>query len=1826
MSKIRKPHPRDVKPKRGVILLIVVSLLTMLVLIGVTFVLFANRSQQNSNVANRREEYREPPDKMFEQVVWQLLYDTMARSALRGQSLLQDLYGPDHVYDDPSSETPQNALDDTQIALVNGAMWGGQGFAFQVRPETLQSFPAMPPLGPGPLSPLIDYYAGRLLTFRDGPAQGFTYRILQYDPTANNGPQFVIEVDQPLNQPVPNPPVVGNRFIINGAPCNGTGAGFDDTNVGPPNPPVSVMNMAAVYAHQSAASLAPPNFPTGDLVALLPHYNAYDPNFGQVYLNAASTPPNPPPNPVPIDQGLARGGFDESWDAPDFQNMFLAMQTPHRAEQAQMGTFVPMLPSFHRPELVNYWVEYIIARILDQNSGIGSMDRNDPNQVPRMFQIMAQPYGPDGSRNFTADNPTEVPIEHLDRIYNITRCSIFRPMPWDHPNFTGSNPLLTGVFDGANPPNIMNAQALFMNLINLGNLPLFDVDNDNDGYADSIWVDAGLPVVTRPDGKRYKRLFAIMVQDLDGRIDLNAHGNLMQVAPIPGQFIYPNRPQFPVPPTPLGQPSAVGLAVGQPTNPNLIYLPRGVGYGPAEVDFLNLFIPPTNTPPGPTTDFQVNPATGATVTAIQAYENILRGRYESSAVGPAGIQDLGATAVPGVPRSFEALNIVKQHGSPNDYANQLSWYASPPDVWGRGAVVLDWGGQPLYWPLAGTGWPPGAPPPDGEMLDNPYEISLGGGVSNSDSPYTLVEIERMLRYHDVDAQRLPSRPLAIDQLQAPADRLLTLNVPGIIGRDHTARQRMSGRTAYLPVPAGQVPGTQIVPPGTPSPPSPNGSWRAVASTLSNGNQHPGNMTIADMYAGKILTQRVVSGLPTTPAFINTVLHQLMPWELRHGGKLDLNRWLGNGFDAPAPFNDNVVDDPIEAVIEPGPPLNGPRELGWNSPPQFMVDAEHSNGMDVNNDGATNALDRMLARQLLARHLYCLALLFIDPTFDPLTPHEPNNLNTQQRQELMARRIAQWAVNVVDYRDSDAIMTPFEYDINPWNGWDVDSRLETDGGVGPRAEQRFNPATGMVEPVVWQPPPPGNNYWPTPAGPGPRNERRLVWGTEQPELLITETLAFHMRNVKDTDVAGPNAGGMADMKRMEPMTTDPDLDQFRIPQGSLFIEVYCPRAYRWQQSPPPGVNQQGHQKPRLPLELYDTNGFLQLGRVAPGGRPVWRLAIAPLLHMDDQNDPALQYHPQTLAGVRTDRSPDARLESSSFDWQETSLLAVPGVTTPAPVVPAAMLNQFRYAYFGNANALPANELAQSYHNTTSNPLLQPGGYAVIGPRALTYLGSCNPGANPIMWDTALGTNGYSNQRFELNVPNVLNIFDTAGTQTTRTPVTEGIRNVVSIIADYQGTPVSGGNQWTIAAHLPWRSGLNITEPLLGTNYYPEPMDPADLTTPGLPPDAGFYDDPDPTVALNDGTGFKNTPVEAGDPGSNPIAANANRPIYDNGMQNTGTFEDVSSVYLERLANPNLPWNPLPSDPVFGVNGQFPSYNNALLVNPYITVDWATIDVTVSAGDEDTDRMTPDGEWIDPDDEDPTVEPPQTAFRSRQRAYQQGYKGPPAPQPVPTIPDGPHQSHWSPVTRNIQPYDPPNYPPYGDTPDGDAMERYFNVDLSNNRPDNAFTNADRHTFGYLNAGLGYPALAAPGAPPPPPHVQAYLGEARDPNSATQDPAPFPWLTFANRPFANPYELMMVPTSAPSRLALEITPGHLSQSHLLGPPAPPAPWGSNPNPYNANDQRALRMPFGHLLNFFHTEDTGAKGAPQPPAFSPHFNRIFDYVEVPSPFATAERWYNPT
>ena len=140
-----------------------------------------------------------------------------------------------------------------------------------------------------------------------------------------------------------------------------------------------------------------------------------------------------------------------------------------------------------------------------------------------------------------------------------------------------------------------------------------------------------------------------------------------------------------------------------------------------------------------------------------------------------------------------------------------------------------------------------------------------------------------------------------------------------------------------------------------------------------------------------------------------------------------------------------------------------------------------------------------------------------------------------------RHLAQWAINVADYRDPDNIMTAFEYDENPFDGWLPDGDLRTAVDVY-GTDKKFG---------------------------GTDDIGGVVWGLERPEVLMTETLSWHDRATEDRGVGfedavtDENGDGKMDMEDGGEVGTlsdtghDTDFDQRVRPQGATFIELYNP---------------------------------------------------------------------------------------------------------------------------------------------------------------------------------------------------------------------------------------------------------------------------------------------------------------------------------------------------------------------------------------------------------------------------------------------------------------------------------------------------------------------------------------------------------------------------------------------------------------------------------------------------------------------------------------------
>lgn len=1027
--------------KRGVVLLVVVSLLTLFLMIGITYVLIAGNYRNASDQALRAHRFGDEPEREAEEVLGQILFGSRQggppsqHSVLSQHSLLADLYGNDGVIGTiANNPTTTNA---------------GQVLYFQV---TL----------PGTVYPIPNYYAGRVITFTDGPAAGLSTRVMAYFPGGYSGsgtPELMVEAPE-SDLPIPVQPSNGTRFVINGAPFNGTGTGYNPGS----------------YNLDHTITLNSGTYPT----ALLPNY--------------------------PF---AAIGGLDETWDAPDPQNMFLAMVPPRKLSQFDG---YPLLPSYHRPDLVRYWMNVLNGTLL---SGVAVADQRN---------AFLYPYGYDG--NFgTGDDWSGLSLQQAQELIDLKRMFICRPLREDHPNFTGGNQNFA--------PDLLSGP--------------YDVDNDGDGITDSIWVDAGLPVITAPNGRRYKRLVAVLIKDLDGRVNPSVHGN-MALANLPNV-----RTSAQVTDTFAGM---------DPNGPFPINLHRGLGYGPAEVDFQDIM----------NNDLAV-------------YNNLLSRRYFPTP------NPTGQAAFPGFSdgnpmnvANDDGWSALRTIGMPSDHTNPpLSAYSTPPDVWGRAAIAVDYTGQPI-WGFAGTN----------ERIDDPYEIQWNPLRASVDAPYTVAELEALLRYHDLPTSSNPGRLLSL------ANGYLSSEPRGTPGVSQIRRDAF-GMGSFIPAPKMIVP-------------------RELRQQLYNAfGSGAGNNTILDLYYAAIISGRGwnqnIGSNPSDPSY-STFLDQMqaiVPFEILKGQMLNINRELGNGQDD---NGNNVVDDPGEFGGETIPTAAGPRNFDY-----------------FNDSNQVTTYDN---RQMMARHLYCLMMLLRNKSMPNVVDYDTDG-DSMPTQAETARLFAQWAVNVVDFRDADSIMTRFVYDQDPFdaNGWAVS----------------------------------GDPNTPIPPGVG-----GVVWGCERPEVLLTETTAGHDRRTEDLN----DDPSMKDT--MDAMMPDTNFDQRLLPQGWAFIELYNP----W-------FDKSNNAYDHKASELY-TAGGVDLSRVNNGGSPVWRMVfVRGTNHY--QVDPDYPQPEAITVGVNGNPPPPGVNVERSIYFADLNGAGVniPGgnageVSFPSGAIPRNPLLPGRYAVVGSAGAV------------------------------------------------------------------------------------------------------------------------------------------------------------------------------------------------------------------------------------------------------------------------------------------------------------------------------------------------------------------------------------------------------------------------------------------------------------------------------------------------------------------------------------------------------------
>jgi hypothetical protein len=1069
---------------------------------------------------------------------------------------------------------------------------------------------------------------------------------------------------------------------------------------------------------------------------------------------------------------------------------------------------VKTLPSLHRPALVNYWNT---TRTSDWNS--------NPDPAVQKF---------------------------------LHRKVILRPTREYHPNFTGSNtnPISPFGFDPIIGP--------------------WDVDNDGDGVADSVWVDLGLPVRAAKDGKLYKPLFAILCLDMDGRLNLNAHGSLTQ--------------------TDSGYYTTTGPSDGT-TNYTADYfagstlptIARGRGFGPADI----------------------NP--NYVLQNLTLYQQLLTG---NTTLGYEG--RYGSDQVPGVAGSAYFSNIgvnPPDTFSPsvlayNDYLSANKWFefdglyqnsatqqtatgmkslanfkvnGELPDPEGKGVLGLDPAGRPILQSIWGS-----------NFLDLPYEANLGRQTARGlpsfstapDNPFSVDELERILRPFDRDAAQLPARLAALTSPTGLPQNSALIN----------KRHEVTTESWDLPVYTAGLPTyiqTQVQ----------NDLAADTTKTLSSKISWLPPHNVTDLLKAYYYYRLVTGGTPAADAatqadsMVNSMsyvqLTALFPPEMLAGLKMNINHPF------PGPGN-GASNDPNAygmAALWQSVGVTGSYGEFW-----FGQIPDYPDGTpDANNAP-------FAARQRYARYLYVLAMLLRDPGSYAQWFTEAAN-----REELTKRRIAQWAINAACFKVNDSIMVPFEYDTDPFAyntstspytpyGWRVDGVLTTD--------------ENLTYPGI----------------------RGLVWGCKPPELILTETLAFHDRRIADTAWDENPLDTGKNTTTQDTNNKDIDYDQTRIPQGSAFFELYCPRDLHG--SIPPSD-----------LYTYDSNTstwFLNLGKMAPAGSgvpayPVWRMLISESKNKNKNNNVLDRLNGlNDFAGAG---KPDSlSFEPELYRGQPGSNFSLIDSSEPTVSID-------RIVWFcSQAPTTNHHDYDRIYYNYAgASVLLDRGHYAVVGPRKTTVLG-----LNSDKSDTANYPLGKpSLQQISIQVPqmSIPELSDPSPqvTDINGMPDTNIDQNKIKM-------PVLG----IIVGGYPsgWNTpvGISISEPLFSSaSYYPQPTvagaDKYEVKDYFNKTVKEWYGDPkmmDTTVGY-----FLNTPLDK----------NSTRPLGDSSekLPYAGTEPNYKTVFLQRLANPLAPYDPT--------------------ANPYLTVDWMPIDLTIFNGE--------DLSTNDPDAAAAAIPSKTTNFATRQR---------------------------------------------------------------------------------------------------------------------------------------------------------------------------------------------------------------------------------------------------
>ena len=570
----------------------------------------------------------------------------------------------------------------------------------------------------------------------------------------------------------------------------------------------------------------------------------------------------------------------------------------------------------------------------------------------------------------------------------------------------------------------------------------FGADNDNDGVNDGFFLDFGLPTVISPNGDQVTLHASVLVLDLDGRVNVNAHGSLVPI-------VYPHTVKsgtnsyWTAPP---------GVSIG-----TLHALPTGSGYGPPEVNIDLLFPSGTSTAAtykderlqGLTRSFPAeNPTvylrTG--VDQVRLTDSVRSGRSPGSSRfyfsgGTASTPQLmncegrygnfkgnvasrfSPTIIPGTAQLSTGTSFYRNFVLPgipevNDAASSINDYKpfqNPTPLHPQVASNTEYLGiPPSWWNISGTfNWTKGT--------------SVGAGISPV-FPRQIYNCPPDLHGRMKVFTAGPSTTGKPPRVVYIKPEWSSDNYPEAETRDDPYELRLDTR-------------------------APRNSWlksygrNSPYGNLFNLSELENILRPYDIDSTK-LPPRLEAMLGsvseearlriTTDSWDSTVVsgtaaQALFDWS--RNLSVTLGHVTDDLYGAKTARNHAVLDGVLNREIARGERFDLNRPLTGTKPAKYDInDAYYAQ------------------RQAYFKDLYVLLCA--------LTP--PADFN--------ARNCAQWVANIVEFRDGDSTMTPFEFDTNPADGWDVDGDVKSTNDAKPA-------------------------------------QRDVVFGCERPEVVIAEACAW-----------------------------------------------------------------------------------------------------------------------------------------------------------------------------------------------------------------------------------------------------------------------------------------------------------------------------------------------------------------------------------------------------------------------------------------------------------------------------------------------------------------------------------------------------------------------------------------------------------------------------------------------------------------------------------------------------------------------------------------------